>query len=192
MKFFKKKEKPVSEQELIAGCLAGKRAMQRLLYELHATTMHAVCLRYAATTFEAEDLLHDAFLKVFEHLHTYKFDAPLEAWIRRIVVNNALTHYRKQSRRHELAPIETTGTEADLNVTVAEETADELLELVQRLPDKYRLVLNLHAIEGYSYKEISELLQQPEATTRSQYLRARLLLQNMLAQEPVPHEKRQP
>lgn len=191
MKFFKKKEKPVSEQELIAGCIAGHRAMQRLLYERHATTMHAVCLRYAATTFEAEDLLHDAFLKVFEHLHTFNADAPLEAWIRRIVVNTALTHYRKQSRRQELAAIETTGTEADLNISIEEESADELLEMVQRLPPKYRLVLNLHAVEGYSYKEISELLHQPEATTRSQYLRARMLLQDMLAKETVPHEKRQ-
>ena len=189
MKFFKSKDRPISEQELVKGCIAGERALQRLLYDRYAATMNRVCLRYAGTTFEAEDLLHDAFMKVYTQLHTFKFDSPLEAWIRKIVVNTALTHYRKQSRRQELAPVDFSDSLNDLNVALENETAEDLLELVQRLPDKYRLVLNLHAVEGYSHKEISEMLNQPEATTRSQYLRARLSLQEMIAKETSQNEK---
>jgi len=190
LKLFKTRHKEVSEQELISGCVAGHRNMQRLLYERHAATMKGVCLRYAATNFEAEDLLHDAFMKVFTHLSTFKQDSPLEAWIRRIVVNTALSYKRSTLSRIDLTEAAQLETLTEPVISLPETTAEELVELIQRLPEKYRLTFNLHAIEGYSYPEISEMLHQTEAATRSQYLRARNLLKDMLDKEHrYYHEK---
>jgi RNA polymerase sigma factor (sigma-70 family) len=190
VRLFKIKQKEISEQELVSGCVAGKREMQRLLYERHAATMKGVCLRYAATSFEAEDLLHDAFMKVFTHLSTFKMDSPLEVWIRKIVVNTALSYKRSTLSRIDLTDAAQLETLTEPQISLPETTAEELVELIQCLPEKYRLTFNLHAIEGYSYPEISALLQQTEAATRSQYLRARNMLKEMLDKEyRTYHEK---
>ena len=184
------KGETISEADLVKGCMSGERAMQRHLYDRFAASMKGVCLRYAKTSFEAEDLLHDAFLKVFTHLDSYKGDGSLEGWIKRIVVNTALSNHRGRMHRLELLDAAVLEGLAEPEISLPEATADDLLELVQRLPERYRVVFNLHAIEGYSHKEIGEMLDQQEATSRSQYLRARNLLKQMIDQEyKIYHER---
>ena len=183
MKLFRTKPKDISDQELIKGCLEGKRDMQRLLYERYAAPMKGVCLRYVRTSFEAEDVLHDAFMKVYNNLAKFRYDCPLDAWVRRIVVNTALSHHRNKLQKLETVESENLEMLLEPEISDSDQSAEDLLELIQQLPEKYRLVFNLHAIEGYSHKEAGEMLQQPEATTRSQYLRARTMLKEMIDKE---------
>lgn len=170
--------------------MAGKREMQQLLYERFAASMKGVCLRYAKTSFEAEDIMHDAFLKVFKHMHTFKGESPLEAWVRRIVVNTALSHLRSRLHKTETSETEDLLTIAEPEVTFSSFAAEELMELVRSLPPKYQAVFNLFAIEGYSYKEISEMVGVPEVTCRSHYLRARTLLREMVEKSNLVYHER--
>lgn len=175
---------------MISGCVAGNREMQKLLYERFAATMKGVCLRYSKTSFEAEDIMHDAFLKVYKNIEKFKGDCPLEGWVRRIMVNTALSHLR--SRLHKIDATETDeGIEiAEPETAISNFAAEELMEMVRRLPPKYLAVFNLFAIEGYSYKEISETLNVSEVTCRSQYMRARTMLREMVEKSnKVYHEK---
>ncbi|ARS37353.1 RNA polymerase sigma factor [Pontibacter actiniarum] len=181
MKLF---SKPKSDEEkLIDGCIAGKRDMQRLLYDLYSKKMMAVCLRYAPTTFEAEDIMQDAFVKVFNNLQTFKRDCPVEFWIRRIMINTALKHLRsKQLLTVSHESEEVANLSAD-DVNLSGYSLDELLSMIQSLAPRYRMVFNLYAIEGYNHKEIGEMLGISEGTSKSQYSRARVILQNMLLRQ---------
>lgn len=173
--------KPKSEEEqLIEGCIAGKREMQRLLYELYSKKMMVLCLRYAPTTFEAEDMMQDAFVKVFSNIHSFKKDCPLEFWIRRIVINTALKHLRSKQLLTVSHEAEEVANLSSDNVNLSGYSMDELLSMIQGLAPRYRMVFNLYAIEGYSHKEIGELLDISEGTSKSQYSRARAILQSML------------
>lgn len=178
------------DAELVKGCLADKRQSQHLLYERFAPEMKGVCLRYAQTSFEAEDLMHDGFVKVFRHLGSFKFECPLGAWIRKIMVNTALSYYRQKRHQTEFAELEILVNVAEPEPEMQHLAAEELMEMVRSLPDKYRLVFNLYGIEGYSHKEIAELLGITEVTSRSQFLRARHLLREMVNQEDkIRYEK---
>jgi RNA polymerase sigma factor (sigma-70 family) len=176
--------KPKSDEErLIEGCIAGKRDMQRLLYDLYSKKMMVVCLRYAPTTFEAEDIMQDAFIKVFNHIQNFKKDCPLEFWIRRIMVNTALKHLRSKQLltvSHEAEEVANISS-GDMNLSGY--TMDELLGMIQSLAPRYRMVFNLYAIEGYNHKEIGEMLGISEGTSKSQYSRARAILQSMLLRQ---------
>lgn len=164
--------------------------MQRLLYERYANEMKAVCLRYSKTSFEAEDIMHDGFVKVFKHIGSFKGDCPLGAWIRKIMVNTALTNHRRKLHKAEITEQDALETHAETETAADAFAAEELLELVRRLPDKYQIVFNLYAIEGYSHKEISDMLEVPEVTCRSQYLRARSMLKQMIEKNnKIYHEK---
>jgi len=169
-----------AEEQLIEGCIAGQRQMQRQLYDLYAKKMMALCLRYAPTTFEAEDMLQEAFVKVFANLHKFKKDCPLEFWIRKIMVNTALKHLRSKQ-------LLTVSHESEEAINITEDnfsldgySLDELLTVIQRLAPRYRMVFNLYAIEGYNHKEIGQMLDISEGTSKSQYSRARAILQEML------------
>ncbi|WP_276497707.1 RNA polymerase sigma factor [Pontibacter litorisediminis] len=181
MKLFTKPKS--DEDKLIEGCIAGKRDMQRLLYDLYSKKMMAVCLRYAPTTFEAEDIMQDAFVKVFNHIHSFKKDCPLEFWIRRIMINTALKHLRSKQLltvSHEADEVANLSSD---DVSLSGYTMDELLSMIQSLAPRYRMVFNLYAIEGYNHKEIGEMLGISEGTSKSQYSRARAILQNMLLRQ---------
>lgn len=181
MKLFTKSKS--EEDKLIEGCIAGKREMQRLLYDLYSRKMMVVCLRYAPTTFEAEDIMQDAFVKVFNNLQNFKKDCPLEFWIRRIMINTALKHLRSKQLltvSHEAEEVNNLSA-TDVNLTGY--TMDELLGMIQSLAPRYRMVFNLYAIEGYNHKEIGEMLGISEGTSKSQYSRARAILQNMLLRQ---------
>jgi RNA polymerase sigma factor (sigma-70 family) len=151
-----------------------------MLFEQHSGKMMTVCLRYAADQMEAEDLLMEGFVKVFRYLHQYKFEGSFEGWIRRIIVNTALKHIQKKKLRFEEVVEEknTVTLESNAYQHMGEK---DILELVKKLPDGYRVVFNLYAIEGYSHDEIAELLGIQAGTSRSQLVKARKLLQQQMA-----------
>ncbi|MCC9165815.1 RNA polymerase sigma factor [Pontibacter harenae] len=182
--------KPKSEEDrLIEGCIAGERAMQRLLYDLYSKKMMMVCLRYAPTNFEAEDIMQEGFVKVFANVQNFKKDCPLEFWIRRIMINTALKHLRQKS-------LLTVSHEAEEAVNISSDSfslsgfsMDELLSTIQSLAPRYRMVFNLYAIEGYNHKEIGEMLGISEGTSKSQYSRARAILQSMLSRQDKSYQE---
>ena len=168
----------VNEKDLINGCLRENRNCQEEVFRLFAGKMLAVCRRYTRHPMEAEDLLQDAFIKVFDNISQYQFKGPFEAWIRRIVVNTALKNYRRKGSRNEQLGLEQEAFDLPVEPSIFSHLhEEELLSIISRLPDGYRMVFNLYAIEGYSHREISEMLDIEEGTSRSQLLKARKWLQ---------------
>ena len=172
-----------TENDLIDGCLRSHPVAQKQLYEKYAARMMAVCLRYAQTTFEAEDVLQEGFLTVFRTLGSFRRECPLEFWIRRIMINAALRQHRRNAPLVAVSDGDYPETLASEEFTFSNYAYSELLALVQELAPRYRLVFNLYAIEGYTHKEIGELLNISEGTSKSQYSRARVVLQTRLAQQ---------
>ncbi|UOG74372.1 sigma-70 family RNA polymerase sigma factor [Hymenobacter tibetensis] len=170
----------LSEAELIDGCLAGSRLMQKYLYERFSGRMMAVCLRYAQTTFEAEDVLQEGFITVFRNLGSFRRECPLEFWIRRIMVNAALRQHRRNAPLVAVSEGEYPEELADEEFTLANYGFEELLTMVQELAPRYRMVFNLFAVEGYGHKEIGEMLGISEGTSKSQYSRARAILKSKI------------
>ncbi len=168
----------LSETELIDGCLAGSRLMQKHLYERFAGRMMAVCLRYAQTTFEAEDVLQEGFITVFKNLSSFRRECPLEFWIRRIMVNAALRQHRRNAPLVAVSDGDYPEELADEEFTFSNYGFEDLLAMVQELAPRYRMVFNLFAIEGYGHKEIGEMLGISEGTSKSQYSRARAILKS--------------
>ncbi|MEI6408330.1 MAG: RNA polymerase sigma factor [Bacteroidota bacterium] len=163
----------MNETDLIRGCMRGSAQYQRQLYEQFASKMYAVCLRYARTPADAADILQEGFIKVFTKLEQYQFQGSFEGWIRRIMVNTALRNYQRQrfefeSTGHERLP--EMPVEAD---AVAGMSERELLNLIARLPDGYKIVFNMVAIEGFSHAEVADMLGIQESTSRSQLTKAR-------------------
>ncbi len=177
---------PPTEAELIDGCLRGRQLAQKLLYDKFAGKMMAVCLRYAQTTFEAEDVLQEGFLTVFRTLGSFRRECPLEFWIRRIMINAALRQHRRNASLVAVSDGDYPETLASEEFTLSNFNFNELLNMVQELAPRYRMVFNLYAIEGYTHKEIGELLTISEGTSKSQYSRARVILQTKLERLSAP------
>ncbi len=177
---------PPTEAELIDGCLRGRQLAQKLLYDKYAGKMMAVCLRYAQTTFEAEDVLQEGFLTVFRTLASFRRECPLEFWIRRIMINAALRQHRRNASLVAVSDGDYPETLASAEFTLSNYHFQELLAMVQELAPRYRMVFNLYAIEGYTHKEIGELLSITEGTSKSQYSRARVILQTKLERLNAP------
>jgi RNA polymerase sigma factor (sigma-70 family) len=171
-----------TEKGLINGCLAGDALCQRQLFDLYAGKMMTVCLRYAADQMEAEDLLMEAFIKVYRYMYQYKFEGSFEGWMRRIVVNTALKKLQKKKLYFEEIKPEriTEAADASAYMQLGEK---ELLDLIRDLPDGYRIVFNLFVIEGYNHDEIAEMLNIQAGTSRSQLVKARKLLQQKIADQ---------
>lgn len=166
-------------REIIKGCLKGNRKDQELLYRRHAAKLYAVCLQYSGNDDEAKDILQEGFIKIFENLQNYKFEGSFEGWIRRITVNTALEKYRSRNNLYKVEDIDQI-TETDAEPDGEDYTgleANDLLDIIRELPPKYRMVFNLYAIEGYSHKEISKLVNISEGTSKSNLSRARIILQ---------------
>lgn len=142
--------------------------------------MYYVCLRYARHASEAQDMLQDGFIKVFDNIGSFKSNGSFEGWIRRIVVNTALNYCRKSSFKQEQIGIEDYQDTVVKSKAVSNLGEKELLALIQKLPDGYRMVFNLYVIEGYSHKEIGEMLNVTESTSRSQLAKSRKWMQNEL------------
>ncbi len=170
----------MTERELVEGCMREDRKCQQEVFRLYASKMMGVCLRYARHQMEAEDLLQDAFIKVFNNINRFEFKGSFEGWIRRIAVNTALKNYSKKSFSYEQIGVEEQPESSIPPEVYAHLHEEELLKLVAALPDGYRVVFNLYAIEGYSHKEISEMLGCQESTSRSQLVKARKMLQSQI------------
>lgn len=165
-----------TEEQIINGCIMGDRKMQHVLYERFAPSMFALCLRYARDYHAAEDILQDGFVKVFRFISNFRKEGSFEGWVRRIFINTAIEYLRKATH---LFPIVNEEGEAidikDENLFDGLEV-DDLIGMIQSLSPGYRTVFNLYAIEGYSHKEIAEMLQISEGTSKSQLARARQVL----------------
>jgi RNA polymerase sigma factor (sigma-70 family) len=171
----------LNEQELVQACLQNDRIAQRKLYQAYAGKMMVVCMRYAKDRSEAEDVLQEAFVRVFQKLDTFKFESPLLMWIRKIVVNTALNHLRVQKAWQNLEDLNGYSHGLGHETTALDGLQlQDLLTMVQSLPNGCRTVFNLYAIEGYQHDEIAELLGISAGTSKSQYSRARVLLQDMV------------
>ena len=172
----------MSEKQLIEGCLNGNRRAQEELYNLYARKMMALCLRYVGDRETARDMLQDGFIKVFTSLHLYSGAGQFEAWMRMIFVNCTIEHLRKKDFLRDTVDLESIKNLTEEETVVSKLEADRIMELVRKLPSRARTVFNLFAIEGYSHKEIGEMLRISEGTSRSQYARARQWLQEQIGQ----------
>lgn len=176
----------MDELQIIAGTKEGKREAQKMLYEKYARKMYSICLRYTSDGDSAKDLLQDGFIKVFANIGSFQEKGSFEGWLKRIFINLALENLRKsksiiQSSEdiQDIPDIVDADTEDDQAYKISEK---ELLKMIQDLPRGYSTVFNLYAIEDYSHKEIAEMLQISEGTSRSQYVRARQILQEKVKQ----------
>lgn len=173
----------LDNRELIEACIKGDRVAQRNLYDLFSRRMYVVCLRYTKSQQEAEDVLQDSFIKVFKNLKGYRGDSRLDYWIKRIVINTALNSQRKKLYMYPMVDIDDVKNDFDHNKAFSNFQMEELLKMIKELPTGCQTVFNLFAIEGYSHKEIAEMLEVSEGTSKSQFARARKLLQDKIAEE---------
>lgn len=171
----------VNEEHLVTQCLKKDREAQRLLYRTYAGKMYGVCLRYVKDRTGADDILQEGFIKVFEKLNTFKLQGSLEGWIRRIMVNTAINFIKKNVIYYADVDSENLGN-AELieDEAVSRLSVEELVKLIGELPDGKRTVFNLYAYEGYSHKEIATILNISESTSKSQYAKAKKMLQERL------------
>lgn len=170
-----------SDQELIAGCLKDKRDFQEALYRRFADKMYRVAWTYTKDEDEACDVLQDGFINVFRNLKKFKNQGSLEGWIRRIIVNKALEHYRSKKRKEEVLREYHQDQNFEIESLLSQINADEIIHQVNSLPEKAAMVLKLYAIEGYAHAEIADLMGISEGTSKSQLNRARGLLKEKLA-----------
>ncbi len=169
-----------SEKEFIDACVRNERWAQKRLYEEHYSQMMGVCLRYARNEHDALDILQEGFIKVFRNITKYQPGTTLAAWIRRIMVNTAIDFYRKNIRRRTEdldTAYELKSMDAD---AISQCSEKEILEAVQQLTPAYRVVFNLYVIEGYSHKEIAELMEITESTSRSNLVKSRMKLRAII------------
>lgn len=179
----------MEEQTLIKDCLNGNPIAQRKLFEKFAPKMMTVCLRYMKGRQEAEDVLQDGFVKVFQKFHLYENSGSLEGWIRRIIVNTALDQLRKNSKFGYMDDVDEVGYKIENNSYTFENlVAQDLMKMIDQMPNGYKVVFNMFAIEGYSHKEIGEMLGISENTSKSQYLRARDYLKKQLEKIEIERE----
>jgi len=179
----------LENKDLIEACVNGDRQAQRTLYDLFSKRMYVVCLRYTKSQQEAEDVLQDSFIKVFKSIKGYRGDSRLDYWIKRIVVNTALNSQRKKLYMYPMVDIEDVKNEFDQSKAFSNFHMEELLKMIKELPTGCQTVFNLFAIEGYSHKEIAVMLEVSEGTSKSQFARARKLLQEKIAEEEENTER---
>jgi RNA polymerase sigma-70 factor (ECF subfamily) len=171
----------MTDEELVSGCLIKNPLAQKELYDRFSRKMMGLCARYCDNTEEAEDVLQNGFVNVFANISSFKATGPLEGWIRKIMINTALSNIRKNKKFKLNVELES----VEYFLTSPAKTTDnidtkELLNIIQKLPTGFKTVFNLYAIEGYSHKEIGDMLQISEGTSKSQYARAKQYLQKIV------------
>jgi RNA polymerase sigma-70 factor (ECF subfamily) len=162
--------------DLLEGCKAGDRKMQELLYRQTSSKLLAVCMRYARDRMEAEDVLQLGYIKIFQKISEYRAEGSFEGWMRKIMVNSAIESYRKNLRTLNIVPIEQGFEEPSTGFDFSRLGMQDLLALIQKLADGYRIVFNMYIIEGFSHKEIAAILGISESASKSQLSRARAIL----------------
>lgn len=169
-----------NEEDYIQACIRKEQWAQKMLYEEYYRSMMAVCLRYANDENEALDILHEGFIKVFRHISKYQPGTSLASWIRRIMINTAIDHYRKMTRRRT-ENLDTAYSVKTMDPDVVSNlSAKEIMEALQMLTPAYRSVFNLYVIEGYPHKDVAKILNITESTSRSNLVKARSKLQKIL------------
>ncbi len=174
----------VGLDQLIKKCKKKNAAAQEQLYRMYSSKLFSICLKYSNDYPSAEDTLQDAFITIFEKITQYKNKGSFEGWIKRITINTALQKYRKQKvfdiiNEEQIEEIEVEIDEEDISL-------DYLLSIIQQLPDRYRLVFNLYVLDGYSHKEIAEMLEISTGTSKSNLARARNILKTKLESKQEP------
>lgn len=173
----------LADAELVKGCLEGNASYQQFLYKQFAARMLTVCILYTSKRTEAEDILQESFIIVFEKLCQFKGTGPLEGWIRRIVVNKCLEHFRKATQILPVIDIEDIENDYSSGEEIASGIAKkELLRMIHELPPRYRLVFNLYVFEEMPHKEIAKHLKITEGTSKSNFFRAREILKKKINQ----------
>lgn len=172
----------VSESEIIKGCIKGDWYYEELLYNRYSLKMFGVCLRYIKKRSEAEDCLQEGFIEVFRKIKLYKGKGLLEGWIRKIMINTAIDSINANQIYNSYTDLEDIKDFVPIfNIENENLSANYLLKMIQNLPEEFRIVFNLYAIDGYSHKEIAEMLNITETNSRTKLLRARKLLKKKLA-----------
>ena len=178
----------MTDQRLVEGCVRRDPVAQRELYQQYARKMMSICMRYASNRDQAQDILQDGFVKVFQKMDHYRGDGPFGGWIARTMVNTALDHIRRNKPYDQSLDLtEAEHLHSEDEHVLSGMTTDELMALIQALPDGYRTVFNLFAIEGYPHKDIAGMLGISENTSKSQFMKARAYLRKLLPQEVVAH-----
>ncbi len=170
-------------EELIYNCKKGKRQAQAELYRRYSGILFGMCLKYSQNKTEAEDSLHDSFMTIFDKIDQFNFNGSFEGWIKRITVNTVLQKYRKQ--QHLDVVSENVGEELDIDTEGTDISLSTLLGYIQELPNKYRLTFNLYVLDGYSHKEISEMLGTSTGTSKSNLARAKMILREKIEKENI-------
>jgi RNA polymerase sigma-70 factor (ECF subfamily) len=182
----------MTEEAILQGCLQNKAAAQKALYEKYSGKMLVVCYRYGHNREDAEDMLQEGFIKVFTQIHTFENRGALEGWIRRIIVHTCINILKKNKRFNESVDLIHASA-----IQIREENipsiiqAKEVVECIRMLPIGYRTVLNLYAIEGFSHKEIAGMLDIEESTSRSQYTRAKAMLEDVLVRKRILYKAKE-
>jgi RNA polymerase sigma-70 factor (ECF subfamily) len=178
-----------SDDQIIVGCLEGKRKAYSLLFKNYAPVMLGICMRYCKNRIDAEDVMQDGFIKVFTQIHKFRREGSFEGWIKRIMINAAIDNYQSnlkhtfhedvseivQSTVMDDHPDEDDDLPEELNIS-----REKLMEMIQELPDGYRMVFNLYAIENYNHKDIASLIGISENTSKTQLLKARKALRKKI------------
>lgn len=183
----------MTEEVLLHGCLHNDPMAQKELYQRYSHKMLSVCYRFAHNREDAEDMLQEGFIKVFSQIHTFRFQGAFEGWIRRIMVHTCINHLKRNKKFNESVDIiHASGVQTREESVPSIVQAKQVIECIRMLPIGYRTVLNLYALEGYSHKEIAAVLDIEESTSRSQYTRARQMLEEILIRKKIlqkPHDK---
>lgn len=182
--------------EIVYKCREGNKKAMQSLYEAYKRRMLGVCLRYTNDAEEAKDLMHDGFVKVFTSLDKWKEEIPFEGWLTVVIRNNAINSIRKQGRLNfvNFEQVENQVEYEDINLNEKEDwikniSAEDAIDLINSLPEKYKVIINLYALEGMSHKEIAEMLGTTEGTSKSQLSRARQQLIQLVRENQKKNEK---
>lgn len=175
----------MQQDKLIKKVIEGNPRAQKAFYDQYASKMYSVSLRFAKDVDEANDILQEGFVKVFSNLASYRNEGSLEGWIRRTIVNTAINYYKKNLKHRHYSDLDTVMIfEKSDNVSAIDKMSEnELLVIISKLPDGYRTVFNLNVIEGYTHREIGDMLNISENTSKSQLARARAYLQKRVVKK---------
>jgi RNA polymerase sigma factor (sigma-70 family) len=176
----------MTEELFLAGCLKNNAAAQEALYSRFSPRMLGVCYRFAKNREDAEDMLQEGFIKVFTQIHQYRNEGALEGWIRRIMVHTCINNLKKNKKFSEsLDIIHARSVYINEEIIPSIMQAKQVVECIRMLPLGYRTVLNLYAVEGFPHKEIAGMLDIEESTSRSQYTRAKAMLEDILVRKKI-------
>jgi RNA polymerase sigma factor (sigma-70 family) len=182
----------MTEEAILQGCIKNNPSAQKALYHKYSAKMLVVCYRYAHNREDAEDMLQEGFIKIFYQIHTFENRGSLEGWIRRIIVHTCINHLKKNKRFNESVDlIHATSIQVREESIPSIIQAKEIVECIRLLPLGYRTVLNLYAIEGYAHKEIAQMLDIEESTSRSQYTRAKAMLEDVLTRKNIMYKPKE-